>query len=74
MLISLLKFDFIWFIIQMSGLIMLYLIMIDLNCMSPLKTSHPTGEKLVNLGAFNLADEILKFPDITEPAQHRTAT
>lgn len=48
MLISLLKFDFIWFIIQMSGLIMLYLIMIDLNCMSPLKTSHPTGDKLVN--------------------------
>lgn len=48
MLISLLEFDFIWFIIQMSGLIMLYLIMIDLNCMSPLKTSHPTGDKLVN--------------------------
>lgn len=47
MVISLLKFDFIWFIIQMSGLMMLHLIMIDLNCMSPLKTSHPTRDKPV---------------------------
>lgn len=35
------------FIIQMSGLMMLHLIMVDLNYMSPLKTSHPTRDKPV---------------------------